>query len=125
MSRGERDGRWCKKWRWGARSKGVAIILGVREMGILGSPWRVWGVPSCCGPGTILGPGLQGPVFPHRMSKDHNSLRVEEKACSVSKSIKAPKWKNLLFFPRAAPGNNGGFVSQALPWLASWWGVGC
>lgn len=58
------------------------------------------------------------------MNKDHEFLRVEEKACSVSKSIKAPKWKNLLFFLKAEPGNNGGFVSQTLPWLASWWEKG-
>lgn len=59
------------------------------------------------------------------MNKDHDFLRVEEKACSVSKAIKAPKWKNLLFFLKAAPGNNGGFVSQTLPWLASWWEKRC
>lgn len=59
------------------------------------------------------------------MNKDHTVLRAEKKACSVSKSMKAPKWKNLLFFPNAAPGNNGGFVSQTLPWPASWWEKGC
>lgn len=46
------------------------------------------------------------------MNKDHNFLRVEEKVCSVPKSIKPPKWKNLLFFRKAVPGNNGGLVSD-------------
>lgn len=47
------------------------------------------------------------------LQEQRPQLSCVEKACSVSKPIKAPKWKNLLFFGKAAPGNNGGFVSQA------------